>query len=318
MIDLHCDTLMFCALHEDYSLRDARCAVSIDKLQKGGVMAQCFAIFVLSGKEAELEGWKGSPYEYYLCALAAYKRELENNASVLRPALSAADLLKNRDEGFISSILTVEDAVALEGKIERLEELHRDGVRMMSLCWNFENELCYPNSRDERIMARGLKDFGIECVSGMNELGIAIDVSHLSEGGFWDVVRHSKKPFAASHSCAAAVRKHPRNLSDGQLRALSDSGGIVGVNFFPAFLHEKSDGSLEHIVRHILHIYRCAGLDVLALGSDFDGFEAPCHICSSDKLPLLRRELEKHFTQDMLDKICHGNAIRFFRDVIGN
>lgn len=308
---------MLCTLRENYRLRSNSGAVSLEKMRAGGVLAQCFAIYIPTGSEALEEGLTLGPYEYYLEALGVYRRELEENAGLIRPALCAAHIAQNRSRGFMSSVLTVEDAVLLEGDASRLERLYADGVRMMSLCWNYENELAFPNSRDEAIMSRGLKPFGFECVERMNALGMAVDVSHLSAGGFRDVAQHSKKPFAASHSCAAALCGHPRNLSDAQLRILADRGGVVGVNFYPAFLSEDEDGSVQHILRHMEHIYNTAGIDCLCIGSDFDGFGMECEIDGCEKLPRLRRELERRFSPSELDRICHLNALRFFTDVIG-
>jgi len=313
LIDLHCDTLMLCALEDGYLLLQNSGCISLEKMQAGDMLAQCFAIFVLSGEAARQYGCSLSPYEYYQKALSAYKRQMQMNSDLILPALCAEDVLKNRAAGRMSSVLTVEDAVLLEGNIQRLQQLHEDGVRMMSLCWNYENELCYPNSDDKELMGRGLKEFGIECLEQMNALGIIADVSHLSEGGFWDVVRYSKKPFAASHSCAGTLCPHRRNLSDEQLGAIADCGGVVGVNFYPEFLSPDADGSMEQVVRHIRHIHKVAGIDTLALGSDFDGFDGPCELDSCDKLPRLRAALERHFTQDELDKICTLNALRLFK-----
>ncbi len=314
MIDLHCDTLMLCTLRENYSLRSNSGAVSLEKMRSGSILAQCFAIYIPTGQEALDENLTLGPYEYYLEALRVYRQELEKNRDIILPALCARDIAANSAKGLMSSILTVEDAVLLEGDISRLQGLYDDGVRMMSLCWNYENELCFPNSRDESIMGRGLKDFGFECVEKMNFMGMAIDVSHLSRGGFWDVARQAKKPFAASHSCAATLCPHSRNLDDEQLRALSDKGGVVGINFYPPFLSADESGSMEHILSHMKHIYNTAGIDCISLGSDFDGFDMACELDGCDKLPLLRRSLEREFSSGEVDKICSLNALRFFSD----
>ena len=316
MIDLHCDTLMLCTLRQNYSLRRNSGAVSLEKMRAGGVLAQCFAIYIPTGDEATEEKLSLAPYEYYLEALKNYRWELENNRDLILPALCVEDIAANKAKGLMSSILTVEDAVLLEGDISRIRRLYNDGVRMMSLCWNYENELCFPNSPDDSLMKLGLKDFGFNCVEEMNSLGMAVDVSHLSKGGFWDVVQHSRKPFAASHSCAFSLCPHPRNLDDEQLRALADKGGIVGLNFFPAFLSAEKSGSTELIIRHMKHIYNTSGIDCLSLGSDFDGFDMACEIDGCDKLPLLRRAMETEFSPMEIEKICSLNALRFFRDCV--
>jgi len=157
----------------------------------------------------------------------------------------------------------------------------------------------------------------MECLDIMGKLGIIADVSHLSEGGFYDVTRH-KRPFAASHSCARALCDHPRNLSDGQLRALSDCGGIVGLSLVPSFLVPGSSlAGAEDVLRHALHIKNVAGIEAIALGSDFDGFSDENEISDCSRYPLLIRALEKEFSSREIEKICYSNALRVFRDVCG-
>lgn len=319
MIDLHCDTLYECLLKEGYTLAKNSGHIDIEKMKKGNVTAQCFAIYVPTHKNAEDAGITLDPYSYYHKGVEMFNREIAANAEVIAPARSAQDILKNKAEGKMSAILTVEDAVPLFGHIERVDEFYNDGVRMVSLTWNHENSVGFPNSSDPDKMALGLKEFGIQCVNRMDELGIAVDVSHLSEGGFWDVVDHGKKPFVASHSCAKALCGHPRNLTDAQLIALSDRGGIVGVNFFARFLKvsEENHTLNEDIIRHLLHIKKVAGIEVLALGSDFDGIDSTLEMKDCSGFPGLAEAMNKHFTADEIDKICTGNALRMFRDVIG-
>ena len=318
IIDLHCDTLMPCLLKENYRLRHNDGHISLEKLRAGGVMAQCFAIFIPTNDAAARGGVTMDPYTYYSAALKTYRKELAANTDLIAPALTAGDILKNRDAGKLSALLTVEDSVSLEGRLERVDEFFRDGVRMVALTWNYENSVGFPNSADPEKMALGLKPFGLECLARMNELGIVIDVSHLSEGGFWDVVEHSGKPFAASHSCARALCGHPRNLTDRQLRALADKGGVVGVNFYSAFLKEGGTyTSVEDIVRHAVYIANVAGVDALALGSDFDGIDCELEMGDSAGLGMLTDALGRRFTPSEMDKICGGNALRVLRDVIG-
>ena len=140
-----------------------------------------------------------------------------------------------------------------------------------------------------------------------------IDVSHLSEGGFYDVAAHSKKPFAASHSCCRALRDHPRNLTDDQLRVLADAGGVVGINFYDQFLGGR-DGytAVDDIVRHILHVRDMAGVDAIAFGSDFDGIESELEFGDYAGFPQILRALEQHFTEDEIDKISSENFLRVF------
>ena len=314
MIDLHCDALYYAAVSKTYSLRSNGGHVSFEKMRAGGVSAQCFAIFTAAGEDADTH-FPG-PYEFYKAAVAAYDRELKANSDLIRPALCAADIKNNEKDGKLSAILTVENAIPLEGRIERLQEFFADGVRMMSFTWNQENETGYPNDAVPARNQRGLKPFGLECLSKMNELGIIADVSHLSEGGFWDVVRHSKKPFAASHSCARALCGHPRNLTDEQLRAIGDSGGVSGVCYVPEFLRPGSrHTTAEDVVRHIRYIHNVAGREAVAIGSDFDGFTDSVEWTDCSGCRQLREELNRYFPASDVDRICGGNFLRVLREV---
>ena len=223
-----------------------------------------------------------------------------------------------------AGILTVEEGGVLNGRLSRLDDLYKRGIRLVTLTWNYENCIGYPNSRDRNIMEKGLTDFGIQTVERMNELGMIVDVSHLSDGGFWDCMKYSGYPVAASHSNARSLCRHPRNLSDEMLRALGEKGGVAGVNFYSEFLRErrgKSDGgraSADDIADHALWMIDKAGEDAVALGTDFDGFD-------QDSLPdgiqgvqdiekvwnAMRR---KGITPRQMDKIAYGNVLRLIHE----
>ena len=312
-IDLHCDTILFC-FEGNQSLRQFGGHINLEKLISGGCLAQCFALFIPTYETAvQYLHREYDPWELYGMLLDCYRRNLADSADYLRPALSADQVRENREKGFLSSILTVEDGVEIDGKLSRFDRVYDDGVRMMTLTWNYENCMGYPNSSDPKEHSRGLKPFGVEAVGKMNELGMIIDVSHLSEGGFYDVAAHSKKPFVASHSCCRALRDHPRNLTDDQLRVLADAGGVVGINFYDQFLGGR-DGytAVDDIVRHILHVRDVAGVDAIAFGSDFDGIESELEFGDYAGFPQLLRALEKHFTEDEIDKISSENFLRVF------
>lgn len=317
IIDLHCDTILSC--HSDNKdLRTLDGHINLEKLQAGGCLAQCFALFIPSHELAlHFLGHEADTWQIYQDMLATYRRVMDDASDVIRPAYSCDDIAENSRNGFISSILTIEDAVELDGKMERLEQVYKDGVRMIALTWNFENSVGFPNSRDsEKHLTLGLKPFGIEVVERMNELGMIVDVSHLSEAGFYDIVKYGKKPFVASHSCCRALRDHPRDLTDDQLRALADKGGVVGINFADDFLNDRGEHytTIDDVVRHMLHIRNVAGIEALAFGSDFDGIGSKLEFKDYSGLPLILDALEPHFTGDELDKICHGNFLRVFKD----
>lgn len=322
IVDLHCDTIMY--FYRGESLDGMQNThINLEKMKKGGCLAQCFAIFVPSHQTAERMGLTDTPEEYFEKAYQAYLRELEQNKSGILPAGCVADIQANAAAGKMSAILTVEDAVTLNGTIEHLDEYYRKGVRMVALTWNYENSLGFPQSKDPQLHQKGLKPFGVDVVRRMNELGMVVDVSHLSEGGFWDVAKYSAKPFVASHSCCRSLCDISRNLTDEQMIAIGKSGGVVGINFANDFLHPVADRrhdrftAISEVVRHLSHMARIAGVDALAIGSDYDGISSELEWEDYGGMQLLVEGIVKTFGSHDAEKICRGNALRVFKDVIG-
>jgi membrane dipeptidase len=323
IVDLHCDTIM--KFYEGQHLNKMeQCHINLDKLKKGGCMAQCFAIFVPSHSAAVRHGITDSPEEYFEKAYKRYLEEMELNKNDILPAYTAADVEKNYAAGKMSSILTVEDGVTINGKIENVDDYFKRGVRMVALTWNFENSIGFPQSDDPKLHAKGLKPFGFDVVRRMNELGIAVDVSHLSEGGFWDVAKTATKPFIASHSCARALCSHSRNLTDEQLKALAEKGGVVGINYLAGFLHDRTGSSkddyssIEDVITHLKHMKNVAGIDTLAMGSDYDGMGSTLEWGDYSGTQKIVDALSGAFTDDEIEKICYKNALRAFKDIIGS
>lgn len=303
-IDLHCDALT----------QKGELQVTRQALIEGGCLLQCFAAFVE-------------------CRTGRYERALalcdrfdalcrENGYNVVR---RASDLR----EGVINAMLTVEEGGAIEGDLNKLNALYERGVRMLTLTWNHPNEIGYPNFPDyEGLFAeganfalretRGLTPFGRETVARMGELGMLVDVSHASDGVFWDVAHMSMKshvPFCASHSGAASVLDCARNLKDGQIRALADCGGVMGLYFCADFLAD--DGSAEAQRFALLANARAAidagGEDVLALGSDFDGIPPNAYLANPSFLPRLFDDFEACFGSRVANKIFRENALAFLK-----
>ena len=242
-------------------------------------------------------------------------------------ARSAEEILRMERENRVAGVLTVEEGGVLNGRPERLKKLHARGVRLITLTWNYENCIGSPNSREPEIMRRGLTPFGMQTVERMNELGMIVDVSHLSDGGFWDCIKYSSKPIMASHSNARALCPHPRNLSDEMLHALGEKGGVAGVNFYGAFLRpagkptEEDRAQAEAIVRHIRHMMDRAGEDAVALGTDFDGFDReslPSGIRGVQDMGVLWDAMKRAgFTERQIEKTAYGNVMRVLRECMG-
>lgn len=315
-IDMHCDTLMGFAENESFSLLENQASVDFARLQKGDAAAQFFAMFFPQWRDPA----PMTDDEYLHRLHTGLQRAVEAASDRIAMAYTAADLERNLASGKLSAILTVEDARWVQNDLSRLDRLYEMGVRAIALLWNHENCMGYPNSTDPAVMQRGLKAFGIQSVERMNELGILIDVSHLSEGGFWDVAKYSKKPFIASHSNARALSPHQRNLSDEQLRALGQAGGVTGINFCPAFLHADPScnrSTVERMVAHAAHIVNVAGLEACGLGSDLDGIGGELEIGSCDRMSLLWDALQAAgFSEDAVEQIAYRNVLRVMRDAL--
>ena len=316
LIDLHCDTIWELMKRQDGHLDSNTCCGDVGKLQQAGGIAQFFACFI------HMDNFQGderftNAYVSALEMIKFAKKEFLAVSDKLVLARSYEEFLENKDQGILSAFLTIEEGGILDCDWNRLQRLYEEGVRLMTLTWNYENCIGYPNSREESIMQKGLKPFGIEVVERMNTMGMIVDVSHLSDGGFWDVIKYSKKPIVASHSNARALCPHPRNLSDEMIRALSDNGGIAGLNLYPFFV--RSDGVItaEHVADHLYHMYQVGGEDVLAIGTDFDGFdEGVSEIAHMGEMGLLYETMRrKGFSERQMEKIWYGNAMRIIKEL---
>ncbi len=179
-----------------------------------------------------------------------FKRIMAEYPDSIAPVYTAADIRKNAEAGKISGMLTVEEGGCCKGSLGVLRRMYELGVRMMTLTWNHDNELASPAGKPRRAAGgpdprRGLTETGFAFLAEMERLHIIVDVSHLSDRGFWDIVEHGTRPFAASHSNCRALCPHTRNLTDAMIRALAEKGGIAGLNYYAAFLDtDPAPGSL--------------------------------------------------------------------------
>ena len=313
IIDMHCDTLIEGWRKPERSFYDGDTSINLKLLKENGSLLQFFAMYLSRNEMKTMD-----PYDILKGIYGYYQTQMEKYSDIIKPVYSAQDVIENEKKGLLSSLLTVEDGVFIDGKIERVQEVYDMGVRLITLMWNFENSVGFPCSDEPEAHLKGLKPFGIEVVEKMNELGMIIDVSHMSEGGFYDVARYSKKPFVASHSCARALCNHRRNLTDDQLKTIGNAGGIAGVNFECSFLKEGSNrATYDQIIEHLLYMKDKAGVDAVGFGSDFDGIDDNGELENYSGFTTLLERMEGKFTYDEIDKICRGNALRVIKDVIG-
>ena len=309
-IDMHCDTLS--KLLPAETLEENSLCVDRKRMEQTKMLAEFFACFVYvpDGK------WEEA-YQKVMEMVARMECETKENKK-LKLIKTAKDLEYAEREELNLALLTVEEGGVLNGNRNRLEELYQRGVRLITLTWNYENCIGYPNSRNAQEMQKGLKSFGKQKVEEMNERGMLVDVSHLSDGGFWDCIRLSKKPIIASHSNARALCAHPRNLSDEMLCALGECGGVVGLNFYPQFLQSDRSAEVLDIAKHGMHILQKAGEDSVALGTDFDGFEAGQNwLRGIEEIECVWDALKKAgMTERQLDKLSYQNVKRVLEEVL--
>lgn len=320
-IDMHCDTLSVVARHEGkggdmYDIPYT--AIDFKRMKEGQALAQFFAIFTPPREFMEKDGMENwSDDEYVETLSASLHRNVEKYHDIIAMAYNAEDILNNEKSGKMSAVLTMEEGRMVDGSLEKLKHYYDMGVRALSLTWNYANCFGSPNSKDETIMNTGLTPFGKEAVVYMQELGMLVDVSHLSDGGFWDCIHILKKPFVATHSDSRSVQYHSRNLTDEMIRALADKGGVSGINFCPMFLNGKDDSKVADMARHARHMANVGGMDFVALGSDLDGIRGDLEIDSCEKIQLLVDALKKEkFTEAEIEKIFYKNVLRVMKDAM--
>ncbi|HIX98955.1 membrane dipeptidase [Faecalicatena contorta] len=320
LIDLHCDTLWrLLDLGGEGDLLENDGSVSIRKLEEEEALAQFFACFAYrDAMEGNTSAEQYNAGYRRVLAMTDYLHEqAERWGGRLEIAAEPGDIEAIRRRGKTAAILTVEEGGILNGSLERLEELYRRDVRLITLLWNYENCIGAPGSREPSVMERGLTPFGVRVVERMNELGMIVDVSHASDGVFWDVMKCSKKPVAATHSNCRALAAHPRNLTDGMLRALGERGGVTGLNLYGPFLGTPEESRLEEMTAHVLHMLRAGGEDLPAIGTDFDGFDGMKRMDIPDTgcMGRLWEALKKEgLSESQLDKIWYKNALRIWKE----
>lgn len=273
-------------------------------LREGGIDAGYFAVDTTIARNNHLL--------YALDALGYLKREVETHSGEAVIARSAADIEAARAGGRFAVVLAVENSAALQHSLFALDALYEVGVRTMTLTHSARTDAA---DGCEVEGGGGLTGFGREVVRRMGELGMLLDVSHVNERGFWDVLECATSPVVASHSCCRALCDHPRNLTDEQLRALGEAGGVVGITFVPDFIDADAP-DMGRLVDHVLHAVDQAGEEAVGLGSDFDG--GGDLLAHAGNYPEITAELlERGAGEAAVRAILGLNHLRLLRQVVG-
>lgn len=308
LFDLHCDTLT-----ELYNSKEGlfsnSMGVSLERYEKYSKKAQVFAIWSdksLTDDEAYLK---------FMRVSCEFKSQIEENSERIALCTNGEELKKEAGENKLCAILAVEDARLLSGDVSRLERLYETGVRVLTLGW--KGKTCIGGSYDT---SEGLSPFGYEVLKECENLGITVDVSHLSEKSFWDVAGKATKPYIASHSNSYLLCDHRRNLTDVQIRTVVSSGGIYGINLVGKHLSKTLEGekmhdtasAIELVCSHIEHFYDIAPKNT-CLGLDLDGTCAPEGLDKVDKIATLHEALTNRGMDDEgANDVFYNNAYNFF------
>lgn len=311
VFDLHCDTalaLLGETRNEAGSLKKNKLHIDLERASQLEAYCQCFACFTTP----MMQEWnKLSPIVVFERELATIQREVDKHKHLMSIAYSMADVEANREKGKMSAILTIEGPAGFDFDPALLENLHQIGFRITSLGWNEQNVLTGSN-----VTGGGLTDQGREYVREAQRLGMLVDVSHISDEGFWDIMEQTQAPVLATHSNSRALCGHSRNLTDDMFRAICRTGGVAGINQYADFLGESP--TLDTVCDHIFHFMELdpAGKHI-ALGGDLDGCEQLSQGFEGiQSYPALaRRLLERGLGEETIRDIFWNNALNVLRSV---
>jgi len=311
VVDTHVETPLLMT-EKNVRLRSNGGQVSLEKLRTGGVDVVFFSIFVNPYQ------YKDKPKSQAEFIIQTLRKEIEANADWIELATSYADIQRIVAAGKIAGMMGMEGGDPIGDKLANLDHFYKLGVRYLGPTWS-THTLMADSSGPAKPQWNGLTKFGHMVVERMNQLGMLVDVSHLSDKAFYDVIKASKQPIIASHSAVDGVRVHPRNLSDEMLKLLAVNGGVIGIVFYTPFLDASGKADLKKVVDHIDHAVKVAGVDHVGLGSDFDGLDLPppAGLQDATRFPALSVELKaRGYSDQDIYKILGGNFMRVFQSVL--
>ena len=311
-LDSHCDTPMFFDQQIDFASRDPKILVDLHKMTEGHLDATIMVAYL---KQLELTD------EALLAATAKADRILNEieamvakSCSYVDIAYTPADLYHLKSEGKKAIMLGIENGYAIGNDISNIERFRNRGVVYMTLCHNGNNQLCgSARFNDEGL---GVNAFGEQVIKEMNRVGMMVDISHAGEQTFYDALNISSKPIVASHSSARALCNHPRNLTDDQLKALADKGGVAQVTLYSGFLKEQGMATIQDAIDHLNHMVNIMGIEHVGIGTDFDGDGGITGCASASELiNFTRCLLKERYSEEDIRRIWGGNFLRVMEEV---
>ena len=305
-LDTHCDTPMFFPQNVDFGQRDQRILVDLHKMTEGHQDATIMVAYLPQPTD--------QPTAFADSIFDKIEDIVAKHSSHLAIAHTPDELWANKRQGKKSIMLGIENGHALDGKIENLRHFKERGIVYMTLCHNGDNDIC-DSARGEHTH-NGVSAFGREVIHEMNRLGIMVDLSHAAEKSFYDALELSATPIVCSHSSCRALCDHPRNLTDDQMRALAQRGGVMQVTLYHGFLVKNGEATIEDAMRHLDHAISIMGIDHVGLGTDFDGDGGIRGMANSSELLNYTRELlKRHYSEEDIQKLWGGNFLRVMNEV---
>ena len=308
MIDLHCDTIMkLIDYPSNGDLYRNTWKVDIEKLQKAHSKVQDFALFINLGDTND-------PYGRYEAMRNLCTSQIHLYGEHIQHVLSYQDVESVYESGKIGALMSIEEGGVLGGDLDKLKQAYQDGVRLITLTWNYPNGLGEPHCGEQH---KKLTPKGIEFVEAMQDLGIIVDCSHLNDAGTEQLGDILDVPFIASHSNAREVTAHTRNLPDNLIKLIANKGGVIGLNFAQSFLGISPVSRIEDIVKHGLYLINKGGEDVVALGTDFDGIKPNTEIKDASEMYRLYDAFkEAGLSVEQCEKLFWKNADRLLKEIL--
>jgi len=311
VVDLHNDVLEK-VVDRGYQLgvRHSYNHSDIPRFFEGGVDAQMFVVWVNPNAYLSIS------YQKALQFFDAFDNQVALNSTKIAQARTTDDIFQINAQNKLAGVLVVEGGHVIENDLEKLKELYRRGMRYLTITWNNSTNWA-TSAEDSRSTTRGLSDFGKQVIRMLDSLGVIIDVSHVGIKTIEDILATTQYPIIASHSGVRALRNHYRNLYDNQIVAIANSGGVIGVVFYPYFLASSGTTTINTVIKHIDYIVNLVGIDHVAIGSDYDGIgSTPVGLEDVSKLPDLTLALLKHgYSNAEVKKILGENFLRVFQQV---
>ena len=306
-LDTHCDTPMFFPQGIHFEQRDPKILVDLHKMTEGRQDATIMVAYLPQPTE--------NPTAFADSIFDQIEVIVGQNSDYVRIANTPRDLWMNKHQGLKSIMLGIENGIAIDGKLENLQHFVDRGIVYMTLCHNGDNDICDSASKTQHTH-HGVSAFGEQVIKEMNRLGVLVDMSHAGEESFYQALEISSKPIVCSHSSARALCDHPRNLTDDQMRALAQKGGVAQTTIYHGFLKKDGEATINDVIAHLEHAIDVMGIDHVGLGTDFDGDGGVRGLAdSSELINFTRRLLARRFSEHDIQKIWGGNFLRVMEEV---